>query len=119
MKTTKILASAFIFFALNVNCFATDTSDKLLNSIETNKSDIASALNKNGRNQHLRTHQDNTVFQFAAYESNEVTSKVVMSKSMSPKGRNLEAIDSNEENNSSYANTGRNNKMANEMISMN
>ncbi len=110
MKTSTILASAFIFFALNVTSSATNTSDNLLNSIATNKSETASALNKNGRNQHLRA---NTAFQFTSIETHEV-----ISKSMTSKGRNLEALDSSEENIASFASTGRNNKTPNEMISM-
>ncbi len=94
MKITKKLAVTFIFFALNLNSFATDRSDTLLNKIEINKSDIASVLIKNGRNQNLKTNQDDTAPRFAATESNE-------------------------ENSPAYANNGRNNKMVNEMISMN
>ena len=56
MKTIKILASTFIFLALNVNVnsFATDKSDNTLNTIEANKSNIASVLIGNGRNKSLR-----------------------------------------------------------------
>jgi len=108
MRTTKILASAFIFFALSVNSFATDN---LSNTIEKNANDIASALNKSGRNNNLRTTQDNLALKFTANQSNDVLLTAIM-----PKGRNLEAIDSNSP---SYAKSGGNNKMFNELISMN
>ena len=114
MKTTKILASAFIIIALSVNSFATDTSDNLSNTIKKNANDIASILIKSGRNNNLRTTQDNLALQFTANQSNDVLFTAIM-----PKGRNLEVIDSNKENSSSYAKSGRNNKMLNELISMN
>ncbi|WP_299871787.1 hypothetical protein [uncultured Cocleimonas sp.] len=117
MKTTKILASAFIFFALSVNSFAMDTSDNLSNTIKKNANDIASILIKSGRNNNLRTTQDNLALQFTANQSNNVLFTAIM-----PKGRNLEVIDSNKENSPSFATSaksGRNNKMLNELISMN
>lgn len=114
MKTTKILASAFIFFALNVNSFATDTSDKLLNSIESNKQGIVSALIKNGRNNHLRFNQENTVLQLSDAQNDEIVLKAIQ-----PKGRNLETIDRIEVDGSSYVKAGRNKSTMNEMISMN
>ena len=117
MKTTKILASAFIIIALSVNSFATDTSDSLSKTIEANANDTAFSLIKSGRNNNLRTTQDNQTLPFTANQRNDVLFTAIM-----PKGRNLEAIDSNEENSPSFATSaksGRNNKMLNELVSMN
>lgn len=114
MKTTKILASTFIFFALNVNSFATDTSDRMLNSLESNKQGITSALINNGRNNHLRFNQENIVVQLSDAQNAEVVLKTIQLK-----GRNLETLDRIEVESSTYAKAGRNKSTMNEMISMN
>lgn len=54
MKIIKILASAFIFVALNANSFAMDKSNNTSNVIESNTSEIVSTLVVNGRNKSLR-----------------------------------------------------------------
>ena len=118
MKTTKILASAFIFFALNANTVAADTSNKLINSNESNKTDIAYALKENGRNQHSRFMQDNPVSHFASRVSNQVTLKTIDAK-----GRNVAAIDSTkiaklDEKIPFFATAGRNKQTDNVLISM-
>ena len=114
MKTTKILVSTFIFFALSVNSFAADTSDRVLNSIESNKQGITSALINNFRNNHLRFNQENII----VYLSDDQIAEVAL-KTIQPKGRNLEALDCLEVDGSSYVKAGGNKSTMNEMISMN
>ena len=118
MKTTKIVVSTvvstFICLAINVNSFATDASDRIINSIEANKQSITSTLINNGRNNHLRFNQENIVVQLSDVQNAEDVVKINQ-----PKGRNLEALDRIEVDGSSYAKAGRNKSTMNEMISMN
>lgn len=114
MKPIKILASAFVLFALSVNAFATDTPDNLPHIIENNKQDIATVSIRSGRNKGLESTYAKVAHQLLTSAKNDVILKAIP-----PKGRNLEGLDYKEDSTSSYANTGRNNKIVNEIISMN
>lgn len=114
MKTTKILASAFIFFALTASSCAVDMSDKRHNSIELHKQAVASAFIKNGRNKGLKFNQNIPALQFVNIQNNGLVHKAIL-----PKGRNSETIDRVAIEASSYAKAGRNKNAINNMISMN
>lgn len=104
MKTRSILASAFIFCAISVNTFATDATDNIINSIETNKSGAITAFTSHGRNLSIEIAQKNKPsIEYASIHRDEL-----IAKEMLPKGRNTEIVDTEsmvdtEENAAFYA----------------